>query len=56
MIELVMHTVKNDMVIHAEKTGMMILVVEIDVDGMIADVVDKVTFSFDGVQLEQVDQ
>nr|GEY85006.1 hypothetical protein [Tanacetum cinerariifolium] len=32
MIELVMHTVKNDMVIHTEKTRMMRLVVEIDVD------------------------
>nr|GEY67210.1 hypothetical protein [Tanacetum cinerariifolium] len=55
MIELVMHTVKNDMVIHTEKSGMMRLVVEIDVVGMIADVVDKVTCSFDGLQLNQVD-
>nr|GEU40225.1 hypothetical protein [Tanacetum cinerariifolium] len=56
MIELVMHTVKNDMVIHTEKFGMMILVVEIEYVGMIADVVDKVTCSFDGLQLEQVDR
>nr|GFD43473.1 hypothetical protein [Tanacetum cinerariifolium] len=55
MIELVMNTVKKDMVIHIEKTGMMILVVEIEYVGMIADVVDKVTCSFDGLQLEQVD-
>nr|GFC13833.1 hypothetical protein [Tanacetum cinerariifolium] len=33
--------VQNDMVFHTEKTGIMRLVVEIDVDGMIADVVDK---------------
>nr|GEV14545.1 hypothetical protein [Tanacetum cinerariifolium] len=55
MIELVMHTEKNDMVFHTEKTRMLRLVVEIDVDGMIADVVDKVTYSFDGLQLNQVD-
>nr|GFC25521.1 hypothetical protein [Tanacetum cinerariifolium] len=55
MIELVMHTVKNDMVIHTEKSGMMRLMVEIDVVGIIADVVDKVTCSFDGLQLKQVD-
>nr|GEV59954.1 retrovirus-related Pol polyprotein from transposon TNT 1-94 [Tanacetum cinerariifolium] len=55
MIEFVMHTVKNDMVFHTEKTGMMRLVVEIDVDGMIADVVDKVTFLFDDLQLKQMD-
>nr|GFB57923.1 hypothetical protein [Tanacetum cinerariifolium] len=46
---------ENGMVIHTEKIGMMRLVVEIDVDGMIADVVDKVTCSFDGLQLRQVD-
>nr|GEZ33791.1 hypothetical protein [Tanacetum cinerariifolium] len=55
MIELVMHTVKNDMVIHTEKTGMMKPVVEIEYVGMIADVVDKATWSFDGLQPEQVD-
>nr|GEV65715.1 hypothetical protein [Tanacetum cinerariifolium] len=55
MIELVMHTKKNDMVFHTEKTRMLRLVVEIDVDGMITDVVDKVTCSFDGLQLKQVD-
>nr|GEZ21823.1 hypothetical protein [Tanacetum cinerariifolium] len=41
MIEIVMHTVKNDKVFHTEKTRMLRLVVEIDVVGMIADVVDK---------------
>nr|GEY94787.1 hypothetical protein [Tanacetum cinerariifolium] len=41
MIELVMHTEKNDTVFHIEKTGMLILVVENDVGGMTADVVDK---------------
>nr|GEZ03398.1 hypothetical protein [Tanacetum cinerariifolium] len=55
MIELVMHTKKNDMVFHTEKTGMLRLVVKIDVGGMIADVIDKVTCSFDDLQLEQVD-
>nr|GEW32540.1 hypothetical protein [Tanacetum cinerariifolium] len=55
MIELVMHTEKNDTVFHTEKTGMLRLVVEIDVGGMTADLVDKVTCSFDGVKLKQVD-
>nr|GEZ10321.1 hypothetical protein [Tanacetum cinerariifolium] len=39
--ELMMTDCKNDMVIHTEKTRMMILVVEIEYVGMIADVVDK---------------
>nr|GEW42275.1 uncharacterized mitochondrial protein AtMg00810-like [Tanacetum cinerariifolium] len=51
MIELVMHTEKNDMVFHTMKTGMLRLVIEIDVVGMTADVVDKVTCSFDGWKL-----
>nr|GFC63974.1 hypothetical protein [Tanacetum cinerariifolium] len=55
MIELVMHTMKNDKVIHTGKFGMMRVVVEIDVVGMIADVVDKVTCSFNGWKLKQVD-
>nr|GFC70742.1 hypothetical protein [Tanacetum cinerariifolium] len=33
MMELVMNTEKNDTVFHTEKTGMVILVVEIDVGG-----------------------
>nr|GFC83509.1 hypothetical protein [Tanacetum cinerariifolium] len=55
MIQLVMHTEKNDMVFHTKKTEMLRLVVEIDVDGMITDVVDKVTYSFDDLKLKQVD-
>nr|GEX76376.1 hypothetical protein [Tanacetum cinerariifolium] len=56
MMELVMHTEKNDTMFHTEKTGMLILMVEIDVGSMTADVADKVTCSFDDVQLEQVDR
>nr|GEY39170.1 hypothetical protein [Tanacetum cinerariifolium] len=55
MMELVMHIEKNDTVFHTKKTGMLRLVVEIDVGGMTANVVDKVTCSFDGWQLKQVD-
>nr|GFD16255.1 hypothetical protein [Tanacetum cinerariifolium] len=55
MMELVMHTEKNDIVFHIEKTRMLILVVEIDVGGMTVDVVDKVTCSSDDVQPKQVD-
>nr|GEX27071.1 ribonuclease H-like domain, reverse transcriptase, RNA-dependent DNA polymerase [Tanacetum cinerariifolium] len=51
---LVMHTEENDMVFHIEKTGMLMLVVEIDVGGMTDDVVDKVTCSSDDVQPRQV--
>nr|GEW23162.1 hypothetical protein [Tanacetum cinerariifolium] len=46
-----------DMVIHIEKTGMMRLVVEIDVDGMIADVVDKDLFnSFDQFLIDELNE
>nr|GFA58583.1 hypothetical protein [Tanacetum cinerariifolium] len=55
MMVLVMHIEENDTVFHIEKTGMLMLVVEIDVGGMTADVVDKVTCSSDGVQPKQVD-
>nr|GEW62614.1 hypothetical protein [Tanacetum cinerariifolium] len=55
IMELVMHTEKNDTVFHTEKTGMLMLVVEIDVGGMTADVVDKLTCSSDDVQTRQVD-
>nr|GEY95475.1 hypothetical protein [Tanacetum cinerariifolium] len=55
MMKLVMHTKKNDTVFHTEKTGMVILVVDIDVGGMTADVVDKLTCSSDDVQPKQVD-
>nr|GEV97448.1 hypothetical protein [Tanacetum cinerariifolium] len=50
MMELVMHTKMNDIVFHMEKTGMLMLVVEIDVGGMTVDVVDKLTCSSDDVQ------
>nr|GEX22133.1 hypothetical protein [Tanacetum cinerariifolium] len=55
MMELVMHTEKSDTVFHMEKTGMLKLMVEINVGGMNADVVDKLTCSSDDVQLRQVD-
>nr|GFA80081.1 hypothetical protein [Tanacetum cinerariifolium] len=55
IMELVMHTEKNDTMFHAEKTGMLMLVVETDVGGMTADVVDKLTCSSDDVQPKQVD-
>nr|GEY98924.1 hypothetical protein [Tanacetum cinerariifolium] len=46
---------KTDMMIHTKKTEMMRLVVEIEYVGKIADVFDKATWSFDGLQTEQVD-
>nr|GEZ57506.1 retrovirus-related Pol polyprotein from transposon TNT 1-94 [Tanacetum cinerariifolium] len=55
MMVLVMYTEEDDTVLHMEKTGMWILVVEIDVGGMTADVVDKLTCSSDDVQPRQVD-
>nr|GEV52831.1 hypothetical protein [Tanacetum cinerariifolium] len=55
MMELVTHTGKNDTVFHKEKTGMVILVVEIDVGGMTVDVVDKFTCSSDDVKPKQLD-
>nr|GEV98912.1 hypothetical protein [Tanacetum cinerariifolium] len=55
MMVLVMHTEEDDTVLYIEKTGMLMLVVEIDVGGMTADVVDKLNCSFDDVQLRQVD-
>nr|GEZ58525.1 hypothetical protein [Tanacetum cinerariifolium] len=55
MMKLVMHTEKNDIVFHTETTGLLMLVVEIDVGGMTADVVDKLTCSSDDVQPKQVD-
>nr|GFD33111.1 hypothetical protein [Tanacetum cinerariifolium] len=53
MMKLVIYTKKNDMVFYTEKAGMLRLVVEINVGGMTADVIDKVTCSFDDLQLEQ---
>nr|GEZ02671.1 hypothetical protein [Tanacetum cinerariifolium] len=55
MMELLMHTKKNDTMFHTKKTGMLMLVVKIDVGGMTADVVDKLTCSSDDVQPKQVD-
>nr|GEX87139.1 hypothetical protein [Tanacetum cinerariifolium] len=55
MMVLVMHTKEDDMVLHIEKTGMLMLVVEIDIGGMTADFVDKLTCSSDDVQPKQVD-
>nr|GEZ43191.1 hypothetical protein [Tanacetum cinerariifolium] len=55
MMELVMHTEKNDTVFHTEKTGMLMLMVDVDVGGMTADVVDKLTCSSDDVKPKQVD-
>nr|GEZ75443.1 hypothetical protein [Tanacetum cinerariifolium] len=55
MMELVMHTEKNDTMFHTEKTGMLMLVVEIYVGSMTADDVDKLTCSSDDVQPKQVD-
>nr|GFB73381.1 hypothetical protein [Tanacetum cinerariifolium] len=55
MINLVMRTEKNDTVFHMEKTGLLMLVVEIDVGGMTVDVVDKLTCLSDVVQSRQVD-
>nr|GEU59431.1 hypothetical protein [Tanacetum cinerariifolium] len=50
MMELVMHTEEDDTVLHIEKTRMLMLVVEIDVGGMTADVVDKLNCASDDVQ------
>nr|GEV26139.1 hypothetical protein [Tanacetum cinerariifolium] len=55
MMELVMHIEKSDTVFHTKKTGMLKLVVEINVGGMTANVVDKLTCSSDDVQPKQVD-
>nr|GFC84303.1 hypothetical protein [Tanacetum cinerariifolium] len=55
MMVLVMHTEEDDTVFHMEKTGMWMLVVKIDVGGMTADVVDKLTCSSNVVQPRQVD-
>nr|GEU48061.1 hypothetical protein [Tanacetum cinerariifolium] len=55
MMVLVMHTKEDDTVLHTKKTGMLMLVVEIDVGGMTADVVDKLACSSDDVQPRQVD-
>nr|GFA69982.1 hypothetical protein [Tanacetum cinerariifolium] len=53
MMVLVMYTDEDDTMLHMEKTGMWMLVVEIGVGGMTADVVDKLTCSSDVVQPRQ---
>nr|GFC80439.1 hypothetical protein [Tanacetum cinerariifolium] len=53
MMVLVMHIKEDDTVLHIEKTGMLMLVVKIDVGGMTADVVDKLNCSSDDVQPRQ---
>nr|GEZ57758.1 retrovirus-related Pol polyprotein from transposon TNT 1-94 [Tanacetum cinerariifolium] len=55
LMVLVMHTEEDDTVLHIEKTGMLMLMVEVDVGGMTADVVDKLTCSSNDVQPKQVD-
>nr|GEZ84976.1 hypothetical protein [Tanacetum cinerariifolium] len=55
MMVLMMRTEENDTVFHIAKTGMLMLVVEINVGGMTVDVVDKLTCSSDDVQPRQVD-
>nr|GEZ33030.1 hypothetical protein [Tanacetum cinerariifolium] len=55
MMVLVMHTEEDDTVFHIKKTGMLMLVVEIDVGGMIVDVLDKLNCSSDDVQPRQAD-
>nr|GEY75858.1 hypothetical protein [Tanacetum cinerariifolium] len=44
-----------DIVLHIEKSGMLMLVVEVDVGGMAVDVVDKLNCSSNDVQPRQVD-
>nr|GFD21027.1 hypothetical protein [Tanacetum cinerariifolium] len=46
----------DDTVLHIEKTGMLMLVVEVDVGGMTADVVNKLTCASDDVQPKLVDR
>nr|GFD14232.1 hypothetical protein [Tanacetum cinerariifolium] len=55
LMVLVMHTKEDDTVVHIEKTSMLMLVVEINVGGMTADVVDELNCSYDDVQPRQVD-
>nr|GEV42559.1 hypothetical protein [Tanacetum cinerariifolium] len=54
MMVLMMHTEEDDTVLHIVKTGMLMLVDEVDMGGMSADVVDKLTCSSDDVQPKQV--
>nr|GEY44854.1 reverse transcriptase domain-containing protein [Tanacetum cinerariifolium] len=51
----IMDREEDDTILHIVKTGMLMLVVEVDVGGMAADVVDKLTCSSDVMQPRQVD-
>nr|GFC30759.1 hypothetical protein [Tanacetum cinerariifolium] len=55
LMVLVIHTEEDDTVLHIEKTGMLMLMVEVDVGGVTIDVVDKLTCSSDDVQPKPVD-
>nr|GEW39875.1 hypothetical protein [Tanacetum cinerariifolium] len=55
LMVLMMHTEEDDNVLHIVMTGMLMLVVEVDMGGMTVDVVDKFTCSSDDVQPKQVD-
>nr|GFD26409.1 hypothetical protein [Tanacetum cinerariifolium] len=55
LMVLVMHTDEDDTVLHIEKNGMLMLLAEVDVVGMTADVVDKLNCSSDDVQTRLVD-
>nr|GEY04195.1 hypothetical protein [Tanacetum cinerariifolium] len=55
MMVLVRQTEKCDMMLHMEKSDMLMLVAEIEVGDMTADDVDKVSCSTDVVKLRQVD-
>nr|GEW23974.1 putative reverse transcriptase domain-containing protein [Tanacetum cinerariifolium] len=54
LMVLMMHTEEDDTVLHIVKTGMLMLVVKVDMGGMTVDVVDKLTCSSDDVQPRQV--
>nr|GFA28230.1 hypothetical protein [Tanacetum cinerariifolium] len=49
------HTEEYDMMLHMEKTGMLMLVVEIEVGDMTTDDADKLACSTDVVKPKQVD-
>nr|GFA90912.1 hypothetical protein [Tanacetum cinerariifolium] len=55
MMVLVRQTEDYDMMLHMEKTGMLMLVVEIKVGDITADDVDKLACSTDVVKPRQVD-
>nr|GEW95614.1 retrovirus-related Pol polyprotein from transposon TNT 1-94 [Tanacetum cinerariifolium] len=55
LMVLAMHIEEDDTMLHIVKTGMLMLVIEVDVGGMAVNVVDKLTCSSDDVQPKQVD-